>query len=125
MLPKTKIRLSRQLRAQTTPYPEAERWVKRSLILIIFFLVLGIYFFGKEEDDRQSQPQTLPAGRQEILGEQESSPPQYLTYEVKKGDTLFNIAQRYEISWQTLAEINGLNEPYLLKIGQKIKIPRN
>ena len=48
----------------------------------------------------------------------------YQTYTVKKGDTLTAIAQRYGTTWQTLADVNKLANPNLIKAGQKLKIPK-
>lgn len=44
-------------------------------------------------------------------------------YTVAAGDTLFTIALRYNITWQELAAINGLQEFDLLQIGQEIALP--
>lgn len=47
------------------------------------------------------------------------------TYEVKKGDSAYKIAQKY--SWATADEIlewNGISDPSKLQIGQKLKIYR-
>ena len=123
MLPKSKIRLSRNLHAQTTPYPEAGRWLRRGMILVTLVLIIGIYFAARPSGHKpagQSTGQSEP--NKQILGEQDESPG-YITYEIKKGDTLFNLASRYNVSWKTLSDINALKEPYLLKVGQKIKIP--
>ena len=125
MLPKSKIRLSRYLYSQTTPYPQAHSWLKwGTLMTVIVFLGFGIYLFARLSGEKAANRATLPSGEKvkQILGEQEI---QYTTYEIKTGDTLFNLSQRYGISWQTLAEINSLKEPYILKIGQKIKVPAN
>lgn len=43
---------------------------------------------------------------------------------VKKGDTLFNISQRHGLSVPDLARLNGLNEPYTIKIGQTLYVAR-
>lgn len=43
---------------------------------------------------------------------------------VKKGDTLFNISQRHGLSVTDLARLNGLNEPYTIKIGQTLYVAR-
>ena len=45
-------------------------------------------------------------------------------YIVKKGDTLWDIANKYNTSVSKLKSLNNLNTN-LLKIGQKIKIPNN
>lgn len=48
----------------------------------------------------------------------------WVTYTVRKGDTLSKIATKYNgISWMDIAEFNGLNNPNLIKVGQKLKIP--
>lgn len=122
MLPKSKIRLSRNLHAQTTPYPEAGKWLRRGLILLVLFLAGGIYLIARPAPKPENPAAPAASQTKQILGE-ESSGTELLIYEIKKGDTLFNLAQYYSVSWQTLAELNGLKEPYLLKVGQKIKIP--
>lgn len=47
----------------------------------------------------------------------------YRTHTVKKGDTLTAIASKYKTTWRTLAVLNNLDNPDLLKVGQKLKIP--
>jgi GH25 family lysozyme M1 (1,4-beta-N-acetylmuramidase) len=47
----------------------------------------------------------------------------YRTYTVKKGDTLTAIAAKYKTTWRTLAVLNNLDNPDLLKVGQKLKVP--
>jgi murein DD-endopeptidase MepM/ murein hydrolase activator NlpD len=42
---------------------------------------------------------------------------------VKKGDTLYGLSQEYNVSIRELIEENKLKRPYVLQIGQKIKIP--
>jgi resuscitation-promoting factor RpfB len=43
-------------------------------------------------------------------------------YTVKRGDTLSEIAQQYGTSWQRLAEINDLENPDLILIGQELRL---
>ena len=47
----------------------------------------------------------------------------YTTYTVKKGDTLTAIAAKYKTTWRTLAVLNNLDNPDLLKVGQKLNVP--
>lgn len=47
------------------------------------------------------------------------------TYTVVAGDTLSGIAQRYGTSYQTLAAMNGIANPNLIKVGQVLKVPGN
>jgi LysM repeat protein len=44
-------------------------------------------------------------------------------YTVQAGDTLIGIARRFGVSWQKLAQVNGLSESSLLHIGDVIQIP--
>lgn len=44
-------------------------------------------------------------------------------YVVKKGDTLSAIARKYGTTYQKLAQYNGIVNPNIISIGQKIKIP--
>ena len=45
------------------------------------------------------------------------------TYTVKDGDTLYAIAQQLGKDWKKMAEVNGLEPPYSLSVGQTIKLP--
>lgn len=47
-----------------------------------------------------------------------------LIYEVKKGDTLYDIAKRFNIDLKLLAKYNNLKSPYILYPGQTIFIPQ-
>ena len=48
--------------------------------------------------------------------------PQETVYTVKKGDTLSGIAAKYGTTYQELAKYNGIQNPNLIHVGQKIKI---
>ena len=45
------------------------------------------------------------------------------TIVVRKGDTVHGIARRYGAGIRSLIDANGLSPPYLLRIGQKLKLP--
>ena len=45
------------------------------------------------------------------------------TYTVVKGDTLSEIAAQYGTTVDTLVELNGISNPNLIVVGQKIKLP--
>ncbi len=42
---------------------------------------------------------------------------------VAKGDTLYSISRKYEIPVNDLAVMNKLSSPFILSVGQKIKVP--
>ncbi|MCR5084928.1 MAG: LysM peptidoglycan-binding domain-containing protein, partial [Succinivibrionaceae bacterium] len=44
------------------------------------------------------------------------------TYRVVKGDTLFSIAFRYGLNYKTLANLNGIEEPYAINEGQLLRL---
>lgn len=46
-----------------------------------------------------------------------------IVYTVQKGDTLSEIAARYGTTYQKLAEYNGIANPNVIRVGQKIRIP--
>lgn len=43
------------------------------------------------------------------------------SYTVKDGDTLSSIGKALGIKWETLADLNGLKAPYVIRKGQKLK----
>lgn len=47
-----------------------------------------------------------------------------IIYIVKAGDTLGGIAAKYGTTYQKLAEYNGIKNPNVINVGQKIRIPR-
>jgi len=51
------------------------------------------------------------------------TPSAYSTYTVSKSDTLYSIARSKGVTLQALRDINGFSKNYVLKAGEKIKIP--
>lgn len=47
------------------------------------------------------------------------------TYTVKSGDVLWKIAEKYKMTWEKLAESNGLKNPNLIVTGQQLIVPAN
>ncbi len=63
----------------------------------------------------------LPAGETGVVVE--PGPDQFI-YEVQAGDTLSNIARRFSSSVWVLADLNDIDEPSLIRVGQRLLIPR-
>jgi hypothetical protein len=49
--------------------------------------------------------------------------PEMLKYIIQEGDTLYDIALRYEVSMDDLIRINKLQDPNNLTVGQELLIP--
>lgn len=47
----------------------------------------------------------------------------YTEYVVQPGDTLFSIAQRFGVDVDELAQLNGITDPGLIYVGQRLRIP--
>lgn len=74
----------------------------------------------------KNQP-TANGNSPQVLGASSVKPDasvQFTAYTVQKGDTLFNISQKFNIDWTTLATLNNLKSPFFLKPGQVINIPK-
>jgi len=57
--------------------------------------------------------------------EDRAAPPsrQINTHIVDRGDSLYSIAWRYEKDFRELARINRIPEPYVIYVGQRLKLP--
>lgn len=47
----------------------------------------------------------------------------FVTYTIQKGDTIIEIARKYNLDYKQLLELNGLDKEEYLYIGQQILIP--
>ena len=48
----------------------------------------------------------------------------YQWYQIKKGDTLIKIAQRFGTDYKTLAKLNNIPDPSKIYAGNWIKVPK-
>lgn len=77
--------------------------------------------FSQNSTDILNSPQVLGATDTK---QQETQTIEFVEYKVQKGDTLFNISQKHNIEWGTLATLNNLKSPFSVKPGQIMKIPK-
>lgn len=63
--------------------------------------------------DPPEQPEPTP-------GPGDNEPPEI--YTVVKGDSLSRIAARYDLKWPTIALLNGIKSPYIIHVGQKLRL---
>jgi 2',3'-cyclic-nucleotide 2'-phosphodiesterase/3'-nucleotidase len=68
----------------------------------------------------QAKPQPKPQPKPEI-----KPSPKKVIYTVKSGDTLYRIGKKYKIDYKTIAKDNGIKNPNLIFIGQKVIINLN
>lgn len=80
-----------------------------------------------------ADPRLAPAEQQELcqLLDQVAGTVVYSTqhlleppYEVQPGERLEDIGQRYNVPWQLLAKINGIDDPQSLRPGERLKVVR-
>lgn len=50
--------------------------------------------------------------------------PKTITYTVQKGDYLIKIGKKFGISWLAIAKENKIKFPYIIRIGQVLKMPK-
>jgi peptidoglycan endopeptidase LytE len=69
--------------------------------------------------------QSLRASPPPAEGSLRTPPSSGETYVVQRGDHLAAIARSLELDWRLLAEVNGLQPPYLLYPGNVLQLPGN
>lgn len=67
---------------------------------------------GGTSQSIETRPTTAAPTRQPVTQGQ---------YRVRRGDTLYSIANRHGWDWQPLAQYNGIQPPYSLRVGQVIR----
>ncbi len=93
------------------------------LALILTFNAIRLVVKNKNSPQiSDGQPQVL--GASDIRQQNGGNTAQFTTYTVQKGDTLFDISQKFNIDWSTLADLNNLKSPFDLQPGQTLEIPK-
>jgi hypothetical protein len=101
--------------------------ILKTSAIICLVIALGLTFNAislmlKNPNSASIEPKVL--GASDSKNEVSENQVQFTSYTVQKGDTLFNIAQKFNISWTTLATLNNLKSPFYLKPGQNLKVPK-
>lgn len=65
----------------------------------------------------------MPTPMAPVTAPPHTSAPEMLKYIVQQGDTLYDIALRYDVSMDDLIRINKLRDPNNLAVGQELLIP--
>ncbi len=129
-----KPHLSPELRAQITPHTRRDiRLATAGIFFLVGSIILTVNLWPKKDTSISNNKTTAAIIQQkEVLGAAtmvttpapSPAKPDFTQYTVKAGDTLFNISQQYNVRWDSIAQINNLNEPYILHSGQVLKIPQ-
>lgn len=102
-----------------------------------FFLVASLILAVNIIHNLKNSPQitdtsSTTSSDSEVLGafdkaeaEGTTAAPKDVNYTVQKGDTLFNIAQNFNVNWVLIASANNLKAPYQLKPGTVLQIPQD
>jgi len=92
------------------------------LVLATILTFNAFRLISKNKGEANATPAVL--GASDVRDPNQQADVQFITYAVTKGDTLFNVSQKYNIDWATLATLNNLKSPFALKVGQTLKIPK-
>ncbi len=128
MLPNRKIELSPRLKLSVGRGLSQNKKLKifaSSLLLISFALTINstrlIFFSPSEKANENQESKVLGVSNTRSESEPEIK---FVEYTVQKNDTLFTISQQFNVNWTTLATLNNLKSPFLVKPGQTIKVPQ-
>ncbi len=92
------------------------------LLIAVGLSINAIRLISRQNNLSSPKPQVL--GATDIKEQPDTIGNQFTDYKVTKGDTLFNISQKFNISWATIASLNNLKSPFSIKPGQTLKIPK-
>ncbi|HYF05358.1 MAG TPA: LysM domain-containing protein [Patescibacteria group bacterium] len=119
---KTKnIDLSPKLKLGIGRKPSQFKILKFTCLLLLFLTVLiglqaFVIFINKA-------PLTKAEDAGKVLGTSELED-RFIEVTVTKLDTLYGLSQTYDVPWTTIAEINNLTAPFMLKENQKLLVPK-
>ncbi len=68
-----------------------------------------------DSSETLSTPTSVPAST--------AAPDKYFLYTVQSGDTIAAIASRFGYSFEEIASLNGIDEPFIIQIGESLLIP--
>ena len=87
------------------------------IALAVFLSINAIRLF-KNQTSSQLASEATP----KVLDAQDQI--EFTDYTVTQGDTIFTVAQKFNIDWTTLVSLNNLTPPLKLQVGQKLKVPK-
>lgn len=97
--------------------------IKEGDTIVDIALRLGISAMELEALNGLSDNYELIAGEYLVIPKREDSG-DFSVYEIKKGDTIYEIAQKYNIDYIQLLKLNGLNKDDYIYPGEEINVPK-
>jgi LysM repeat protein len=92
--------------------------------MITLALMTGVACRGEEGSPSRTDPAPTASSDPTKTPRPESPAPTPVTYEVQPGDTLSEIAQRFDTTAEAMAEANDIEDPDLIFPGDILRIPR-
>ncbi len=102
-------------------------WILIILFVLGFIFIKGFYLFGplQEPEEEREQKVQVEKVRKDLGKEAEkkvfSSEGIYI---VKEGDTLAQIAEKFNLTLEEIMELNNISDPNLIYIGQELKVKK-
>jgi LysM repeat protein len=75
-----------------------------------------------ERSETKAKPEPAPKPKPKAVATPAKKEPKKLTYTVRRGDTLFTVAQRYKVRMSDIKKWNKISKGDILKIGEKLVI---
>ena len=119
--PRDKFKLSPQLKLGVDRGFNKNRILKYGAVVCLLIAAgltlnaLKILFTPQDTGSAATLPRVLGAS---------DTKTEIIQYTVQKGDTLFDIAQKFSIDWSTLATLNNIQSPFTVKPGAVLNIPK-
>ncbi|WP_018133062.1 3D domain-containing protein [Effusibacillus pohliae] len=114
-----------------------KKWASICMLGILLAVSLLLQPFAavslaKEQCDCENESLTVADSSQKPAGDLlasrsgvANSNDQFVTYSVKQGDTLYQLAQQFSTDIQTLIALNNVTDPRFLQVGQTLTIPKH
>jgi lysozyme len=108
-----------------TPSPQTETTyvVKAGDNLFRIGLNYGISWVQIAEANGLVNPNQLTVGQTLKIPFSAPGPSPQFTHQVKQGDTLYKISIQYGVTWNAIATANEIQSPYIIYVGQTLRIP--
>ncbi|WP_319561314.1 LysM peptidoglycan-binding domain-containing M23 family metallopeptidase [Marispirochaeta sp.] len=82
----------------------------------------GVSVDELKEINRIKNVSDIPVGTRLLIKKDENAIDSYISYTVKRGDTLYSIARKNDMGLAELLRINGLIESHILQVGEVLQL---